>query len=337
LKRVLQDKDYVHLGRSGLKISRIILGTMNFGPVTCEKDSFAIMDKAMETGINFFDTANIYGANLEPRCSVGLTEEIIGKWFSLGGGRRERIVLGTKVYGLMDRENNWPNTSRLSARHIIEQCEASLKRLKTDRIDLYQMHHIDRETPWEEIWQAFSTLIQQGKVLYVGSSNFAGWHIVQAIESARKSGLMGIVSEQCHYNLINRLPEIELIPACKAYGVGIICWSPLGGGVLAGMSQIDNGKRRLSGWAKQVMEKHRVEIEKYNMLCKEMGIEPAVVALAWLLSRNFVTGPIIGPRTVEQLESSLKALTVKLDETVLKKLEEIWQGPGKEAPEVWAW
>mgnify|MGYP003877227905 CR=1 FL=1 len=337
MKKILQDKDYTHLGRSGLRVSRMVLGTMNFGPVTAEKDSFAIMDKALEYGINFFDTANIYGANLGPGFKVGLTEEIIGKWFEQGGGRREKVVIATKVYGSMDRESNWPNTSKLSARHIIEQCEASLRRMKTDRIDLYQMHHVDRETPWDEIWQAMDVLIQQGKIIYVGSSNFAGWHIAQAMEIAKQKGLMGLVSEQCHYNLANRLPEIELLPACKAYGIGVICWSPLAGGVLAGMETSERGKRRMSAWAQQVAEKHSQSIEKYNMLCRKKGVEPAVMALAWLLARSYVTAPIIGPRTAEQLESSLKALEVKIDEETLKELDEIWPGPGKEAPEVWSW
>src|SRR3954468_18498649 len=170
--------DYTHLGRTGLRVSRLVLGTMNFGPQTEEADSHRIMDRALEHGINFFDTANVYGQ----KKGEGVTEQIIGRWLAQGGGRRDRVVLATKVYNAM---GDWPNQSRLSALHIRQACEASLRRLKTDYIDLYQMHHVAREAPWEEIWQAMETLVAQGKVIYVGSSNFAGWHIAQANERAK--------------------------------------------------------------------------------------------------------------------------------------------------------
>src|SRR5512139_2622388 len=197
---------YVHLGRSGVKVSRLCLGTMNFGPETSEGDGFAIMDRALELGLNFFDTADVYGWKV----GEGWTEQIVGRWFAQGGGRREKTVLATKVYGRM---SDWPNFSRLSALNIRQAVEGSLKRLQTDYIDLYQMHHIDRNTPWDEIWQAMETLVKQGKILYVGSSNFAGWHIAKANEIAKSRHFLGLVSEQCLYNLKARTAEMDVIPA----------------------------------------------------------------------------------------------------------------------------
>src|SRR5215207_2025499 len=231
--------EYTQLGRTGLKVSRLCLGTMNFGPKTTEEDSFAIMDKAHELGINFFDTANTYGW----KTGEGWTEQIIGRWFAQGGGRREKTVLATKVYGRM---SDWPNHSRLSALNIRQAVEGSLKRLQTDHIDLYQMHHIDRATPWEEIWQAMEVLVQQGKILYAGSSNFAGLHIAQAQFAAEKRNFLGLVSEQSLYNLNARTIELEVIPACRHFGLGLIPWSPLGGGLLGGALQKANAGRRSS-------------------------------------------------------------------------------------------
>ena len=240
--------EYTQLGRSGLKVSRLCLGTMNFGPLTTEEDSFAIMDRAHELGINFFDTANVYGW----KKGEGITEQIVGRWFAKGGGRRDRTVIATKLYGDM---GDWPNESKVSALNIRRACDASLRRMQTDYIDLYQMHHIDRNTPWEEIWQAMEVLVAQGKVLYVGSSNFAGWHIARANEIARSRHFMGLVSEQSLYNLDARMIELEVIPACEGYGLGLIPWSPLAGGMLGGAlqkarkaagrgSRYSNGSRR---------------------------------------------------------------------------------------------
>jgi aryl-alcohol dehydrogenase-like predicted oxidoreductase len=322
--------DYAQLGRTGLKVSRLCLGTMNFGPQTDEKDSFAIMDKALELGINFFDTANVYGW----KTGEGVTENILGRWFALGGGRREKVVLATKVYGRM---GDWPNDSRLSALHIRQACEGSLTRMQTDHIDLYQMHHIDRNTPWEEIWQAMDVLVQQGKVIYAGSSNFAGWHIARAQETAREAHFLGLVSEQCLYNLKDRMVELEVLPACKAYGLGVIPWSPLAGGLLGGvLEKIKEGRRAEKDTQKEIEEK-RKQLETWEAYCKEYGEKPADLALAWLLSRPAVTAPIIGPRTMEQLTGPLRSLEIKLDEAALKKLDEIWPGPGGEAPEAFAW
>jgi len=322
---------YTSLGRSGLQVSRLCLGTMNFGPQTTEPDSYAIMDHALEQGINFWDTANVYGGK-------GATESIIGRYFAQGGSRRERVVIATKVYGDMgaDALNGWPNTGKLSARNIREACDASLQRLQTDYIDLYQMHHVDRDTPWEEIYQAFETLVQQGKVIYFGSSNFAGWHIAQASEIAKQRSFLGLVSEQTHYNLNVRLPELELIPACKHYGLGLIPWSPLAGGLLGGVLQkAAEGRRASEGMQKQV-EANRAKIERYEALCQELGEKPADVALAWLLANPVVTAPIIGPRTLEQLDGSLRALDITLSEDTHKQLDDIFPGH-KTAPEDYAW
>jgi len=322
--------EFTQLGRTGLKVSRLCLGTMNFGPHTSEVDSFAIMDKAHELEINFFDTANVYGWKL----GEGVTEQIVGHWFEQGGGRREKTVLATKVYGRM---GDWPNQQRLSALNIRQACDASLKRLKTDYIDLYQFHHIDRLTPWDEIWQACEVLVQQGKVLYVGSSNFAGWQIVKANEAARARHFMGLSSEQSLYNLNARMVELEVIPACKDYGLGLIPWSPLAGGLLGGaLEKIEKGRRASDDMAKEI-EKNRASLEKWEAWCKELGEQPADVALAWLLRNPVVTAPIIGPRTSEQLTGSLRALEIKLDEGMLKALDEIFPGPGGEAPEAYAW
>ncbi len=321
---------YTHLGRSGLLVSRLCLGTMNFGPHTSEEDAYRIMDRALELGINFFDTANTYGWVK----GEGITEQIIGRWWSQGGGRREKVVIATKVYGVM---GDWPNESRLSALHIKRACEASLRRLKTDYIDLYQMHHIDRECPWEEIWQAMEQLYREGKILYVGSSNFAGWHIAQAQELAKQRHFMGLVSEQSLYNLNARMIELEVIPACQHYGIGIIPWSPLASGLLGGILKGVREGRRASEGVQKMLEKYRDRIEKYEAFCEELGEEPANVAIAWLLHQPAVTAPIIGPRTIEQLDGVMRALEIKLDEEALKRLDEIFPGPGGPAPEAYAW
>jgi aryl-alcohol dehydrogenase-like predicted oxidoreductase len=322
--------NYTHLGRTGLQVSRLCLGTMNFGPVTTEADAFAIMDEALELGINFFDTANVYGWKL----GEGITEQILGRWFAQGGGRREKVVLATKVY---NRMGEWPNESRLSALHIKRACEDSLRRLQTDHIDLYQMHHIDRNTPWEEIWQAMEQLVREGKVIYVGSSNFAGWHLAQANESAQRRHFMGLVSEQSLYNLTDRMIELEVIPACEHYGLGLIPWSPLAGGMLGGvLRKIEEGRRARESMQERV-EKNRASLEAWEAFCGELGEEPADVALAWLLKQPAVTAPIIGPRTLEQLTGSLRALEIELDEAALTRLDEIWPGPGGPAPEAYAW
>jgi aryl-alcohol dehydrogenase-like predicted oxidoreductase len=322
--------EYTHLGRSGLTVSRLCLGTMNFGPQTSESDSFAIMDAARDRGINFFDTANVYGGDL----GRGATETILGNWFAQGEGRRERTVLATKLYGNM---TDWPNEGKLSALNIRRALDASLSRLQTDYIDLYQFHHIDRDTPWDEIWQAMETAVAQGKILYAGSSNFAGWHIATAQAEARRRNFTGLVSEQSIYNLLTRDIELEVIPSAVGNGLGIIPWSPLHGGLLGGVVRKErDGKRRLEGRAAETLATHRDAIERYEDLADELGHEPGDVGLAWLLHQPAVTAPIIGPRTMDQLDAAVRALDVTLDAAALARLDEIFPGR-KTAPEDYAW
>ncbi|MEZ0075202.1 aldo/keto reductase [Planotetraspora sp. GP83] len=322
--------EYGQLGRTGLQVSKLCLGTMNFGPVTTEEDSYAIMDRAHELGINFFDTANVYGWD----AGKGLTEQIIGRWFAKGGGRREKTVIATKLYGSM---GDWPNDNLLSALNIRRAADASLKRLQTDYIDIYQAHHVDRNTPFDEFWEAMEVLRQQGKILYVGSSNFAGWHLVKAQEAAKRRNFLGLVSEQSHYNLLTRTVELEVLPAAEDYGIGVIPWSPLASGLLGGvLRKIEKG-RSASNHMVARLEKHRDKIEQYEAFCDELGEDPANVGLAWLLHQRAVTAPIIGPRTIEQLDGAIRVLEIKLDEKALARLDEIFPGPGGTAPEAYAW
>lgn len=324
--------EYVHLGRSGLRVSPLCLGTMNFGPITTEADSWNIMDRAVAAGINFIDTADGYGRPIRP----GYTEEIIGRWFAQGDQRRDRVVLATKVYSPM---GDGPNDGRLSAKHIREACDASLRRLQTDYIDLYQMHHIDRQTPWDEVWQAIEYLYQAGKILYVGSSNFAGWHIAMAQECAAERHFLGLVCEQSKYNLLTRTAELEVLPACDTYGLGFVPWSPLQGGLLGGVlrKHASGGRRDTDGGVQQGIERHRGQLEEYEALCAEIGEDPAHVALAWLLTNPVVTAPIIGPRLPEQMDNAIRTLEITLSEETLERLDAIFPGPGGPAPEAYAW
>jgi aryl-alcohol dehydrogenase-like predicted oxidoreductase len=325
------------LGRHGVQVSNICLGTMNFGWHTSEEDSFKIMDRALELGINFFDTADMYGWTVEN----GHTEEIIGRWLAQGGGRRDAVVLATKVYQSMSRKAALPEANSegtgLSAYKIRKHCEGSLKRLQTDHIDLYQMHHVDRACPWSEIWQSYNLLMTQGKVVYAGSSNFAGWDIATANQEASKRGLTGLVSEQSIYHLDNRMVELEVIPACDHYGLGLLPWSPLGGGLLGGaIEKQASGRRTDENFVKRI-EGKRPQLEQYEELCRQIGHPPGDVALSWLLHNPVVTAPIVGPRTIEQLESAVRAAAVELDAETLKKLDEIFPGPGGVAPDAYAW
>lgn len=325
---------YTYLGRTGLQVSRITLGTMNFGELTNEADSFKIMDEAIDQGINFFDTADVYGGPQSPDMEKGFgtSEEIIGRWLAQGG-RRDKIILATKVYQPMD---TGVNNRRLSAYHIKRACEASLKRLKTDHIDIYQMHHIDRQTPWEEIWQAMEQLIREGKITYVGSSNFAGWDIATAQCSANARHQLGLVSEQSLYNLTQRSIELEVIPALRHFGIGLIPWSPIGMGVLGGvLRKLKEGRRATLNLQQQIQKLHP-QLEAYETLCAELGESPALVALAWLLHQPAVTSVISGVRTLEQLQENIKALDIQLSVETLAKLDEIWP-PCGEAPQAYAW
>lgn len=324
--------EYTKLGRSGLNVSRLCLGTMNFGVDTEEQEAFRIMDAALDAGINFFDTANVYGWGE----NSGITEEIIGKWFAQGGGRREKTVIATKFYGDIHDVHDGPNREAgLSAYKLRRHLEGSLHRLQTDHIELYQMHHVDRSVAWEELWSAFEIAQQQGKIGYVGSSNFAGWDIAVAQGAAKARGQLGLVSEQHKYNLLCRLPELEVLPASQALGVGIIPWSPLDGGMLGGNALKSTGRRSSGNQAR--IEKLRPQLEAFAELSAELGTSEDVVALAWLLHQPAVTSPIIGCRTLEQFQQSFKALELKLDDVALARLDEIFPGPGGAAPKAYAW
>ncbi|WP_433338886.1 aldo/keto reductase [Spirillospora sp. CA-294931] len=327
--------EYARLGRTALRVSRLCLGTLNLGVRMSMDESLRLMDRAVEQGINFVDTADQYGWQVHR----GFTEEVIGEWLALGGGRRDQIVLGTKVFNPM---SDRPNDQGLSARHIIAACEASLRRLGTDWIDLYQMHHVDRTAPWEEVWQAMETLVQQGKIRYVGSSNFAGWHLVAAQEAANRRHFMGIVSEQCVYNLVTRHVELELVPAAREYGIGVLAWSPLHGGLLGGaLRRLDAGTavKTAQGRAMVALETHRDTIAEYEKLCADRGADPAEVAMAWVLSRPGVTSIVVGPRTLEQLDGAHRALALRLDDDLLAALDRLFPpiGNGGPGPEAWAW
>ena len=317
------------LGRTGLIVSEIGLGGI---PITRVEvpEGVDIIRHCFELGVNFFDTANVYGW----KKGEGVTEQIVGRWLAQGGGRREKIVLATKVFGQM---GEGLNDRHLSAYHIRRACEDSLRRLQTDHIDLYQMHHIDRDTPIEEIWQAMEQLVREGKVIYVGSSNFPAWHIAQANMAAEKRNFLGLVSEQCIYNLNCRWVELEVLPASKVFGLGVIPWSPLASGLLGGiLRNIEEGRRASKRIQEQVKEK-RPQLEEWENFCKELGEEPANVALAWLLANSVVTGPIIGPRTMDQLTGCQRSLEIILDEDTMKRLGEIWPGQGGQAPEAYSW
>ena len=332
---------YVHLGRTGLRVSRICLGAGCFGYVSgnlfgnlgmTEERSVQLMDLALEQGINFFDTADAYGWDQ----GVGLSESVVGRWFAQGNGRRDKVVLATKVYFAMSPDypkESWPNQKGLSALHIKKACEDSLRRLGTDYIDLYMMHHVDRSTPWEEIWQAMEQLVRQGKVLYIGSSNFAGWDIARANDLARDRNFLGLVAEQCGYNLLNRKVEMEVLPACEAYGMGVIPWEPLAEGVLAApFHKSQEGYRALPHVSERI-ERNRAALEAYERLCAELNEPPAEVALAWLLSNPVITATAIGFRKPEHLESAVRAVELNLSPETLARLDEIFPGPGT-APDI---
>jgi NDP-hexose C3-ketoreductase / dTDP-4-oxo-2-deoxy-alpha-D-pentos-2-ene 2,3-reductase len=326
------------LGASGLEVSRLCLGTMNFGSHVDQRGAHAILDAALDSGLNYVDTANRYGTPEQPHAS----EEIIGEWLAKGGGRRDHVVLATKVFESTD---DWPNHGGLSAVNIRRACEASLRRLQTDHLDVYQMHHVDRSVPWAEVWEAFEVLRDQGKIVYVGSSNFAAWHLAMAQSSARQRGRLGLVSEQSVYNLAQRTIELEVLPAARELGIGLVPWSPLAGGLLTDAagdavtadSEIGRSGRRASPEFAARAARHAHQIEATRRVAGDLGVSVPVLALAWLLAQQGVTAPIIGPRNPEQLAALLPAVGVELRPDVLAELDGIWPGPGGEAPEAYAW
>ncbi len=322
--------EYTRLGRTGLKVSRLCLGTTNCGAIMDQAESFALMDKALELGINFFDTSNVYGG-----CKGDAdTERIVGRWLAQDKSRREQIVLATKVYEEMSRG---PAGRGLSAYHIRRACEDSLRRLQTDHVDIYQLHYTDRNVPWEEIWQAMEQLILEGKIIYVGSSNLAGWHIAQANSSAFARHLMGFISEQCLYNLATRTVELEVIPACRAYGMGLLCWSPNGGRLLAGSWPAFGEGGQVSEPVQRLFEKHRTQLQAYGTLCRKAGYRLEEVALAWLLHNPTVSSLVLRPNAPKQIEENVKSLEIELSDELLARLDEIWPGPAGTGEEIYAW
>ena len=329
--------EYTYLGRTGLTVSKLCLGTMNWGPKTGESEAFAIMDQALEAGINFFDTANVYGRYLGGS-HTGWTEEIIGRWFAQCGGRRESVVLATKVYGDMADPTDGPNQGGgLSAYKIRRHLEGSLTRLQTDHVELYQMHHVDRQATWAELWGAFEDVVSAGKVVYVGASNFGARHLAYAQAAAEGRGFLGLVSEQHKYSLRCRLPELEVLPACQELGLGVIPWSPLDGGLLGGHVGDGEGGQRTTAAVAQLTKDEHAALVGFEAACAELGERPADVALAWTLIHPAVTAPIIGPRSLKHFNESLRALEIQLEPDFLARLDELFPGPGGASPEAYAW
>lgn len=320
--------NYRRLGRTALRVSELGLGTMNFGPRTSEQDSFAILAEAFAMGINFINTANLYGGHL----GVGSTERLLGKWLAQDPTRRERIVLATKVHEPMSDDIN---DRGLSARHIQMAYDTSLKRMNVDHIDLYQLHHVDRSAPFEEVWQATDRLIAQGKITYVDSSNFAGWKIAQASEKAIARHGLGLVSEQSLYNQIEGRAELKVIPAAHEYGLGVITWSPLAGGVLAGVPS-DGGGRRQAADIQSALAASADQLARFARLCAGLGETPSCVALAWVLHQPGIVATIVGPRNLEQLRSIAGVPEIALCKNVLAGIDAIFPPCGP-APEAYAW
>jgi aryl-alcohol dehydrogenase-like predicted oxidoreductase len=326
---------YTYLGKTGMKVSRLCLGTMNFGACATEDDALRMMDHALDTGINFFDTADAYGSER------GETEQIIGRWLAQGGGRRDAVIIAAKVFGhcgpYYERHEENSFNDGLSKYKIIKHCEGSLRRMQTDHIELFQMHHIDHNCAHEEMWEGMDILQQQGKVVYVGSCNFAGWDIADCCMTAKMLGKQGLASEQSLYNLSNRMVELEVVPACRRFGMGLLPYSPLARGLLGGVLAEDYRGRRSSDALQEEVAGRRNQIEAYEAFCAERGHSPANVALAWLLHNPVVTAPIIGPRTFEQLQACEPVPDLVLTEADLGYLDDLFPGPGGEAPQAYAW
>lgn len=325
--------ELVNLGRSSLPVPRLWLGTVNFSGRMEDAEAHRLMDAAVERGVTCIDTADMYGW----RVHKGHTEELIGAWLR-DRGRRDDVLVATKVGEAM---SDRPGDRGLSARHIIESCEGSLRRLGVDHLDLLQMHRVDPHVRWEEVWTAMDQLVASGKVRYVGSSNFAGWRLAAAQEEASRRGSLGIVTEQCLYNLAVRHPELEVLPAAQAYCIGVFVWSPLHGGLLSGaLRKLADGTavKSAQGRAQQLLPAVHDQVARYEELCAEHGLDPSAVGLAWVLSRPGVSGAVIGPRTVDQLDGAIDALALDLEATgILPELESLFGpvGRGGEAPEAW--
>ncbi len=312
--------EYRSLGRTGVKVSSLCLGCMMFGGKTTPADSAAIIDRALDAGINFLDTANVY--------STGRSEEATGEALKRNGKRNE-VVLATKVHGKMGPGPNDMNNTR---RHIIEQCEASLRRLQTDWIDLYQIHRPQSDMPIDETLRAMDDLVRSGKVRYIGTSTFAAWQMIESLWVSKEYGLNRFVCEQPPYNLLDRRIERELLPMAQSYGIATIPWSPLAGGLLTGKYSRDSQPPEDSRYANadaNPMYRRRMNdaiwdvIEGLDVIAKEKGTSLSQLSLAWVMHQPGVTSPIIGPRTMEQLEDNLKAVDVTITDEDRKAIDRI--------------
>lgn len=312
--------EYRSLGRTGVKVSSLCLGCMMFGGKTTPADSAAIIDRALDAGINFLDTANVY--------SIGRSEEATGEALKRSGKRNE-VVLATKVHGKMGPGPNDMNNTR---RHIIEQCEASLRRLQTDWIDLYQIHRPQSDMPIDETLRAMDDLVRSGKVRYIGTSTFAAWQLIESLWASKEYGLNRFVCEQPPYNLLDRRIERELLPMAQSYGIGTIPWSPLAGGLLTGKYSRDSQPPEDSRYANMdanPMYRRRMNdaiwdvIEGLEVIAKEKGVSLSQLSLAWVMQQPGVTSPIIGPRTMEQFEDNLKAVDVTITDDDRKAIDRV--------------
>ncbi len=313
--------EYRSLGRTATKVSPLCLGCMMFGGKTTPEDSYAIIDRALDSGINFLDTANVY--------SRGRSEEVTGEALKRNG-KRHRVVLATKVHGRMNDDD--PNAAGSSRRHVIEQCEASLRRLQTDYIDLYQIHRPRSDTPIDETLRALDDLIRAGKVRYIGTSTFAAWQVMESLWVSRELGLNRFVCEQPPYHILDRRIERELIPMARTYGIGIIPWSPLAGGLLTGKYTRENPSPEGARYA-NVADNARLAarktdelydvIEALQPVAKQKGCTLAQLTLAWCMHQPGVTSPIIGPRTMEQLEDNLGAVKVEITDEDRKAVDDL--------------
>jgi 1-deoxyxylulose-5-phosphate synthase len=315
--------EYRNLGKTGLKVSALCMGTMQFGWSVSEADTFPILSRSFEAGINFFDTADVYSRWVDGNPG-GVAEEYLGRWMKQAGIPRERLVIATKVRGRMGKG---PNAEGLSRVHIMQAVEASLRRLGTDYIDLYQTHSPDESTPIEETLRAMDDLVRQGKVRYVGASNYKAWQLMQALWTADKHSLARYDSLQPHYSLVWREEfERELLAVCRTYGLGVIPYSPLEGGFLTGKYRRDTPlpeSRRAEGRQKFLTEKNFIVLDKMDEIAAAHQATLAQVALAWMLGRPTITSPIIGATTIGQLEENLGSLDLKLSEDEKSALEEL--------------
>ena len=333
--------EYAKLGRSNMTVSKICLGTMHFGSRATEEESHLVLDEAVRMGINFIDTANVYGGD----AGRGRSEEIIGNWLATRPGIRDDIVLATKVYHAMGDLGPAREEAGFSAYKVRKHLADSLRRLQTDRIDVYQIHHIDERVSAEELWGTYERLVARGDVLYAGSSNFSGWGLTKAQLQAWQRGFVGFVSEQTQYNLLSRVPEMEVLPAAQDLGIGVIVYMPVAGGLLTGKTESVDGSR-----TRQVEEEYGLRIgpdntqfRDFSALCRDLGEPEHVVATGWVLQHPAVSSAIVGIRSVEQLAGLERAAALTIAPEVMDRLDLIFDinhgrriGPGR-SPQAHAW